>query len=57
MEGINILEDIRLSVGDEDHVQLVQWLVHKSHIVLFDGSMLGASICQLWEGCKKSLDS
>jgi hypothetical protein len=46
-----------LSVGDEDHVQLVQWLVHKSHIVLFDGSMLGASICQLWEGCKKGLDS
>lgn len=57
MERIDVLEDIGLAVGDEDHVELVQWLIHKSNIILFNCSMLGTGISQFGEGGKQSFDS
>jgi len=45
VEGVDILEDVGLAVGDEDHVQLVQRLVYEADIVLLDGGMLRAGIC------------
>lgn len=40
MEGVDVLQDVRLAVGDEDHVQFVQGLVDEADIVLLDRSML-----------------
>lgn len=42
-----------MAVCDEHHVQLIQWLVHKAHIVLFDRGVLGAGVCQLGERGEK----
>jgi hypothetical protein len=42
MQTVDVLKDIRLSIRDEDHVQLVQGLVHISHIVLLHCGVLGS---------------
>lgn len=38
-----------MAIGDEHHVQLVQWLVDEAHIVLLDGGMLGGGVCEFGE--------
>lgn len=40
VKGIDILQDVGLSVGDKNHVQLVQGLVYKAYVVLFHGGVL-----------------
>lgn len=51
------MENVGLAVGDEHHVQLVQWLVDESHVVLLDDGVLGAAVCQLGKRRKQGLDA
>lgn len=57
MKRVNVLEDVGLAIGDEDHVQLIQRLVDKADVVLFDGRMLRATVCKLGEGGKEGFDA
>ena len=57
MEGIDVLEDVGLAIRNENHVEFVKRLVHKTDIVLLNGCMLGTRVCQLWERRKKCFDS
>lgn len=57
MKAVNVLKDIRLAVGNEDDIQLIEGLVHEAYIVLFDGCMLGSGSSQLWERGEQSFDS
>lgn len=47
MQAVDILQDVGLLVGNEDNVQLVQWLVHKADIVLLDRRVLRSGLRQL----------
>lgn len=49
MQAVDILEDVGLAVGDQDNVQLVQRLVHKAHVVLLHGSVLGSGVRKFGE--------
>ena len=42
VQRVDVLEDIRLAVGDEDHVKLIEGLVDEAHIVLLNSRMLGS---------------
>lgn len=42
MERVDVLQDIRLSIGDEYHVKLVKGLVDIANIVLLNSCMLCA---------------
>jgi hypothetical protein len=57
VEGVDVLEDVGLLVGDKHHVQLVQRLVNEADIVLLDGGMLGTGAGSLGERCEQSLDA
>lgn len=57
VQGVNVLQDVGLLVGDEDHVEFVQWLVYESDIILLDSRMLGSAIRELGEGRKERLYS
>lgn len=57
VEGVDVLQNVGLAVGDEDHIQLIQWLVDKADIVLLDCSVLGAAIRKLGEGKEQCLQS
>lgn len=57
MKTVDILKDIRLTVGDQDNVQLIQWLIDEADVVLFNGGVLGPRICKLGKGGKKSLNA
>lgn len=49
MKGVDVLEDVGLTVGDEHHVKLVEGLVDEADIVLLDGGVLGAAVGELGE--------
>lgn len=57
MEAVDVLEDVRLTVGDQNNVQLVQWLVHEAHVVLLDDGMLGARIREFGERGQQGFNS
>jgi len=57
MKAVNVLEDVRLAVGDKDNVQLIERLVDEAHIVLFDDRVLGSRISQLGEGREQGFNS
>lgn len=57
METVDVLENVRLTVGDQHDIQLVQWLVHEAHVVLLDSGMLGSGVRQLGEGGEKGFNS
>lgn len=57
VERVDVLEDVGLLVGDEDHVQLVQGLVDESDIVLLDNGVLGARVGGLGERGEESFDA
>lgn len=57
VEGVDVLEDVRLSVGDEDHVELIERLVDKAHIVLLNGGVLGTAVGQFREGREEGFDA
>ncbi len=44
VKGIDVLKNVGLTIGDQDHVELIQWLVDESYVVLLHCSMLGARI-------------
>jgi hypothetical protein len=46
-----------LTVGDQDDVELVQWLVDESNIILLDGGVLSPRIRKLGERSQKGLNS
>jgi hypothetical protein len=46
-----------LTVGDQDDVKLVQWLVDESDIVLLHGGVLGPRIRKLGERSQKGLNA
>jgi len=53
MQGVDVLENVGLPVGNEDHVELVQGLVHKADVILLDRGMLGTAVGQLRERCQQ----
>lgn len=55
VQGVDVLEDVGLAVGDEDHVELVEGLVYEADIVLLDGGVLGAAVGKLGERSQESL--
>lgn len=57
MQRRDVLKDVRLAVGDQDHVELVQRLVNEADIVLLDRSVLRSGVCELGKGCQESLNS
>lgn len=57
VQRVDILKDVGLAVGDEHHVEFVQWLVNKSHVILFDRGVLRAAVGELGEGREKRLYS
>jgi hypothetical protein len=57
VKGINVLENVGLLVGDEDHVELVQGLIHEANIVLLNRGVLGAAVSELGKGEQQGLES
>ncbi len=57
VEGVDVLEDVGLLVGDEHHVEFVQGLVDESNIVLLNGGVLGARVGGLGKGGEEGLDT
>lgn len=49
VEGVDILEDVGLLVGDEDHVELIKRLIDESNIILFNGRVLSTAVGELGE--------
>lgn len=46
MEGVDVLQDVALSVGYEDHVELVEGLIDEANIVLLDNGVLSSRVGQ-----------
>lgn len=57
VQRIDVLQNVGLAVGDENHVELVERLVNESDIVLLDGGVLGAAVGLLGERRQESLNS
>lgn len=57
MQGINVLKNVGLEVGDQDHVELVQRLVDEADVVLLNGGVLRAAVGQLRERRQEGLDA
>lgn len=57
VERVDVLEDVGLAVGDEDHVELVEGLVDETDIVLLDGGVLRAAVGQLGERGEEGFDA
>lgn len=57
VQGVDVLEDVGLLVGDEHHIQLVQRLVDEADIVLLDRRVLCARIRCLREGRQEGFDA
>ena len=49
VQGVDVLQNIGLTVGDKNHVELVKWLIDIANVVLLHGSVLLARIRELWE--------
>jgi len=43
------LQDVARFVGDEQHVELLEWLVHETNICSLDGGMLRVDRDEFWE--------
>lgn len=57
MQGVDVLEDVRLAVRDEDHVELIEGLIYETNIVLLDRRMLCPAVCELREGGEEGFDA
>lgn len=53
MQGVDVLENVGLTVGDEHHVELVEGLVNETDVVLLDGRMLSTAVGMLGERGKE----
>lgn len=49
VQRIDVLKDIGLAIGDENHVKLIQGLIHKSNIILLNGRVLCAAVGEFGE--------
>lgn len=49
MQRVDVLQNVRLQVGNEDHVQLIEGLVDVAHVVLLGDGVLGAAVGELGE--------
>lgn len=56
-EGLEVLQNVTVLGGDEDHVELLQRLVHVSNAVRFHKRVLLACVHQFRESSQKTLDS
>lgn len=56
VERIDVLKDVGLLVGNENHVQLIQWLVNEADIVLFDRGVLGTAVGEFGKGEQERLE-
>ncbi len=52
MQRVDVLQDVGLPVGNENHVKFVERLIDIANVVLLNGSVLRARIGELWEGCQ-----
>lgn len=57
VERVNVLKDVGLAVGDEDHVELIQGLVDEADIVLLDGRVLCAALGELRKRGEEGFDA
>lgn len=57
VQAVDVLENVRLTVGDQDDVQFIQWLVHEADVVLFDGGVLSSGIRKLGERGEQGLNA
>ena len=57
VQRVDVLENVGLTVRDQNHVKLVERLVNEADIVLFDGSVLSARVGELGERGEKSFNS
>lgn len=57
VQRVDVLQDVRLAVGDEDHVEFIEGLIDEADIVLLDGCVLGAAVCEFGERGEESFDS
>jgi hypothetical protein len=44
VQGVDVLENVGLSIGDENHVKLVEGLVNESDVILLDSRVLRTAI-------------
>ncbi len=49
VQGIDVLEDVGLAVGDEHHIELIQGLVDEADIILLNRRVLGPAVRKLRE--------
>ena len=57
MQGVYVLQNVRLLVGNEHHVQLVERLVDEANVVLLDCRVLRPRVRRLGERCQQRLDA
>lgn len=57
VQAVDVLKNVRLAVGDQDNIQLVQWLVHEAHVVLLDGGVLGSGVCKFGKRGKQRFNA
>lgn len=53
VQRVDVLQNIRLAVGDENHVKFVEGLINKSDIVLFDDRVLCTAVGEFGERGKE----
>lgn len=56
-EGRDVLEDIAALIGDEEHIELFEWLVDETDIICLHGGMLRVDRDELWERSKETVDA
>lgn len=56
-ECLQVLQDVAVLGGDEDHVEFLQWLVHIANTVCFHKGVLLARIHQFGECSQKTLNT
>lgn len=44
VEGVDVLQDVGLAVGNEHHVELIKGLIDKADVILLHGGVLGARV-------------
>lgn len=57
VKGVDVLKNIGLAVGNEDHVQLIEGLVNEADIVLLYSRVLGPRVGELGKGREESFDT
>lgn len=56
-ERLQVLQDVAVLGGDEDHVELLQWLVHIADTVCFHKGVLLARVHQFGECSQETFNT